>query len=350
MSKSLGNTIDVIEQLGKRGADILRLWAATQNYHDDVNCSEGLIAQSEDAYRKIRNTLRYCMGACSDFDPVHHSEDPSEHSLDLWMKMKLHELIRDVREAYDRYEFYKATRLLYEFCTVEASSVYFSAIKDRLYCESPNAVRRRATQTVVYDVLVTLVKLLAPILPHTCEEAWAHIPFRAASEPHSVHLAGMPEYDRETLRLAEDPVSEPGPAVRLARGRAPGRPATVWARLMQLRSIGLGKLETLRNAGVKNSMDAEAVFRIRQGDKATWQLVDTYRHELEDLLGVGFARLEAVAELPEGLTADVEVLDAREKYQRCARSWKRRPDVGKDADYPDLSVRDAFVMKELKGE
>ncbi len=171
MSKSLGNTMNVVDQLAKRGADVLRLWVASQNYQDDVRCGEGLIVQAEDSYRKIRNTLRFCMGSCSDFDPAHHAAEPSDHSIDKWMRMQLHMLIRDVRAAYDAYEFHKATRMLYEFCTVQASSVYMSAVKDRLYCEFPDANRRRATQTVIHEMLVAMVKLLAPILPHTCEEA-----------------------------------------------------------------------------------------------------------------------------------------------------------------------------------
>jgi isoleucyl-tRNA synthetase len=347
MSKSLGNAIDVVEQLNRRGADVLRLWAASQNYQDDVRCSEQLIARAEDAYRKIRNTLRFCMGACFDFDPARHAAEPAEHAVDKWMRMQLHLLIRDVREAYDRYEFHRAVRRMYAFCTVEASSVYFSAVKDRLYCESPDALRRRATQTVCHEMLVALIKLLAPVLPHTCDEAWDHIPNRADDEPHSVHLALLPDYDEGELDLAEDlrPVN-PDLGQFFADELQAG-PAWIWARLMDLRADGLVKLEALRNAGVKNPLDAEAVLRVRRGAAGAAEFVETYRKELEDLLGVGYARVEPVAELPEGVIVDVAVLDARQKYRRCARSWKRRPDVGSDPDFPDLCARDAVVMKEL---
>ncbi|KKM19197.1 hypothetical protein LCGC14_1658090, partial [marine sediment metagenome] len=203
MSKSLGNAIDVVAQLGKRGADILRLWVTTQNYQDDVRCSESLIAQAEDAYRKIRNTLRFCMGACSDFDPATDSDDGDEHSLDRWMRLELHGMVRDVRQAYERYEFHRATRLIHEFCTVQASSVYMAAVKDRLYCELPDSPRRRAAQTVLHETLMTLLKLLAPILPHTIEEAWAHVPNRDPAEPDTPHLALMPEVDVDALDAAE---------------------------------------------------------------------------------------------------------------------------------------------------
>ncbi len=347
MSKSLGNTMDAIDQLSKRGADILRLWVASQNYQDDIRCGEALIAQAEDAYRKIRNTLRFCMGACSDFDPAHHSETPSEHSIDLWMKLELHRLVRDVRGAYDRYEFHRATRLIYEFCTVQASSIYLSAVKDRLYCESPNAIRRRATQTVIHQMLVTLIKLLAPILPHTCDEAWDHIPFRQADEPHNVHLASLPEFDEEVLEFADDlrPVN-PDLAMFSSDELKVG-PAWIWDRLLELRSAGLIELEALRNAGVKNSLEAEAVFQVVAGKGKIKEFVETYLKELEDLLGVGYARIEEVDSLPDDKVVAVTVADTREKYPRCARSWKRRPDVGSDEAYPDLSARDAVVMQEI---
>jgi len=347
MSKSGGNAINIIDQLDKRGADILRLWIASQDYQDDVRCGENLIAKAEDAYRKIRNTLRFCMGSCSDFDPAVNATEPTEHSVDRWMLMQIHQLIRDVREAYDAYEFHKAARRIYEFCTVEASSIYLSAVKDRLYCESPDAIRRRASQTVIHLMLCSLVKLLAPILPHTCEEAWEHIPARPADWPDSVHLALLPEYDRDILRLTEDirPVTADQGQWSLDELRT--GPAGIWGKLMNLRDAGLVKLEALRNAGVKNPLDAEAVFRVRAGDDETRQIIETYRPELEDLLGVGYARIETADDLPEATTVDVEVLDTRDRYQRCARSWKRRPDVGSNEKYPDLSARDAAVMEEL---
>ncbi len=347
MSKSDGNTINVIDQLHKRGADILRLWIASQDYQDDVRCGENLIAKAEDAYRKIRNTLRFCMGACSDFDPAVNATEPTEHSLDRWMLMQIHQLIRDVREAYDSYEFHKATRRMYEFCTVEASSIYLSAVKDRLYCESPDAIVRRASQTVIHLLLCTLVKLLAPILSHTCEEAWGHIPAKPADWPESIHLALLPEYDEDILSLAEDirPVAADQGTWSLEELST--GPAGIWNKLMDLRGAALVKLEALRNAGVKKTLDAEAVFKVRPGDDATRQIIETYLPELEDLLGVGYARVETAEDLPDGSAVDVEVLDARDRYERCARSWKRRPDVGSNEKYPDLSARDAAVMEEL---
>jgi len=350
MSKSLGNVIRVTEQLEKRGADILRMYIAAQNYQDDVRCGEELIAQAEDAYRKIRNTLRFCMMACCDFDPATDAADPANHSVDLWMKLRLHELTRDVREAFDTYEFHKATRLIYEFCTVEASSVYLSAVKDRLYCESPDALRRRASQTIIHEMLTVLLKLLAPLLPHTADEAWDHIPNRPAAQPHSVHLALLPEFDAEMLDAAEE-VRAVNPDIGMwSSDEIETGPEWIWDRLMDLRGEGLLKLEALRNAGVKNPLDAEAVFRVAAGQDRLAEMLDAYIREMEDLLGVGYARIETGCDLPDGQTVAVEVFDTREKYGKCARSWKRRPDVGADADYPDLSARDAAVMRQREAD
>ncbi len=347
MSKSLGNAIDVIEQLSKRGADILRLWISSQDYHSDIRCSEAMIVQAEDAYRKIRNTLRYCMGACFDFDPATDAAEPDEHSLDRWMRLELHRLVRDIRAAYESYEFHRASRMIHEFCTIQASSIYMAAVKDRLYCELPDSPRRRATQSVLHELLVTLIKLLAPIAPHTCEEAWQHIPNRDANEPESVHLALMPEADEETLRLAEQVGVGLYEDMKFEIDTISPSPVMIWQRLMDLRQQGLGQLEALRNSGVKNPLDAEAILTHAADDGASAVFCRTYLSEMEDLLGVGHARVETVEKVEGDYPIAIRVADARDKYARCERSWKRRPDVGSDPDYPDLSARDAAVVKEL---
>ena len=157
----------------------------------------------------------------------------------------------------------------------------------------------------------------------------------------------LPDWDEQMLELADDlrPVNED--LAFFSSDEIQVGPAWIWSRLLELRAAGMAKLEALRNAGVKNPLDAEAVFHVHKDNDAALQLIETYRKELEDLLGVGYARIEPVDDLPEGTTVQVEVFDTREKYARCARSWKRRPDVGTDADYPDLCARDAAVMREL---
>jgi isoleucyl-tRNA synthetase len=287
------------------------------------------------------------MGACYDFDPARNAAEAGEHSLDRWMRLELHRLIRDVRGAYERYEFHRAMRLVHEFCTVQASSVYMAAVKDRLYCELPDSPRRRATQTVLHELLVTLTKLLAPVLVHTCDEAWAHIPARDADEGDTVHLAFMPEVDAEALEIAESAACRWCESMNFEIDRVTPSPVMVWGRLLELRQEGLLQLEALRNAGVKNPLDAEVVFTVAEGDAPTRAFLEMYLGELEDLLGVGHARVATAAAVEGDSPVAVAVADAREKYPRCARSWKRRPDVGSDGDYPDLSARDAEVVKAL---
>jgi isoleucyl-tRNA synthetase len=338
MSKSLGNTIQVLDQLDKRGADILRLWLASQNYQDDVRCSEKLIAQSEDAYRKIRNTLRFCMGSCGDFDPATDAREPEAGSMDAWMRLELARLVRDVRAAYDAYEFHRAMRLLYDFCTVQASSVYLNAAKDRLYCEPVDGPRRRATQTVIHEVLMALVKLLAPVLPHTCAEAWEHVPGRPADEPEEVALALLPEADAARVAEADEMATAETDLAALPEDAGTAR---VWPALLSLRDTGLEKLERFRQT-VKNPLDTEIELRVPEGADGLRKLLERYRADVEDLLGAGYVSVTPAAGV-EGV--DVVVHDRREDYEKCARSWKRRPDVGSDPDFPDLSARDAATMR-----
>ncbi len=347
MSKSLGNTIEPQEQLTRRGADILRLWVASQNYQDDIRCSEKLIEQAEDAYRKIRNTIRFCMGSIGDYDPAKDYVAPMEHSVGRWMQIELQLLIKNVRDAYDKFEFHRATRLLYEFCTIQASSVYLTAVKDRLYCDLPDSPRRRACQGIIRSVLIALVKLAAPILPHTCEEAWRQIPHRDAGEPDSVHLSFLPKADEKFIRLLEDVTPIVDDDLIVQGENLQIGPAWIWERLMDIRGEALVMLEDLRNRGVKNQLDAEVIFTVSPQRPGVKKFMQLYVGELEDMLGVGYACV-VDGSAPEGRLVGIQVLDAREKYNRCERSWKRRPDVGSDSEYPTLSARDAAVMRQMK--
>ena len=164
---------------------------------------------------------------------------------------------------------------------------------------------------------------------------------------HALYLAELPAFDEEVLGFAEDlrPVN-PDLAMSYSDELKVG-PAWIWDRLLELRSAGLVELEALRNSGVKNPLDAEAIFQIVKDKGRVKEFVTTYLKELEDMLGVGYARIEEVDSLAGDKMVAVRVADTREKYPRCARSWKRRPDVGSDEAYPDLSARDAVVMQEI---
>ena len=193
MSKSLGNTVDPNKVCNTLGADILRLWVASVDYQEDVRISDGILAQTTEVYRKIRNTLRFLLGNLSDFDPSVHKVEAAElNDLDQYALIRLNRMIDRVRKAYDAYEFHIVYQCVHHFCSVELSAFYLDIVKDRLYASRPNVPERRACQSVLYTALTAIVKLIAPILPHTADEVWKYVP---GVQEESVQLADMPEAD-----------------------------------------------------------------------------------------------------------------------------------------------------------
>ena len=173
-SKSLGNYVNAQEEVARYGADILRLWVSSVNYQEDIRCNDEIIGRTQDAYRKIRNTLRYLLGNTNDFDPKASSVAYDEmFEIDKWAMQQLQKLIADVTEAYDNFVFHRVFSLLYNFCTVEMSSIYMDVLKDRMYCDAADSLSRRSGQAAMYSILDCLLRMLAPILVHSAEEAWA---------------------------------------------------------------------------------------------------------------------------------------------------------------------------------
>jgi isoleucyl-tRNA synthetase len=340
MSKSEGNDIKVETALKEYGADILRLWASSVDYQNDIPLSKDLLAKTADAYRKIRNTIRYLLGNLYDFDPTKHAVTPVATSIDAWMTSRADAVFADTYAAFDTYEFHRVFRNLYEFCNVEISAIYAKAIKDRLYCELPDAPKRRASQTVCYNILVRLVELIAPVLVFTAEESWSAIrqlPGCANLEP-SIHLHEIPDSVSRS-RKGINPFTKKETVYHAA-------PIDIghWELLMPLVEKGNKQLDELKKSvGLGNALDAEAVIIVPTAmDDDIKRHIAAYGPEIEDALGVGFHRIE------HGEIWDIKLHDTREKYPSCARSWKRRPDVGSDAAFPDLSARDASVVKQLR--
>ena len=322
MSKSEGNDIKVTDALKEHGADILRLWVASVDYQNDMPCSRELFTRTGEAYRKIRNTIRYLMGNLYDFNILEHSTASDGASIDTWMLGRLSAVEAQVRHAYDTYEFHRVFRTVYEFCNVDISAVYAKAIKDRLYCELPNSPRRRASQTVCHLMLTHLIEMVAPVLCFTSDEAW-----QAA-----LQLPGMKE--RFTGHIHEQILSSPIPTPEASV-------LASWEVLMPLINSGLKQLDELkRSVGLGNALDAMAVLVVPQAHPLS-AMMDSYGPEVEDALGVGFHRVE------HGDLWNITIHDTRQRFASCARSWKRRPDVGSDNLYPYLSARDARVVRAL---
>ena len=189
MSKSIGNVIEPQEVIKSHGAEILRLWAASVEFGEDVSISPDMLTRLSEAYRKLRNTFRYCLGNLYDFDPAKDSVDPSQlEEIDSWALVRTAELLERVQAAYGEYAFHKVYRGVYDFATVDLSSFYFDILKDRLYTAPAGSARRRAAQTTLYRIADALVRVVAPLLCFTADEVWKHLPAPHLREK-SVHLA-----------------------------------------------------------------------------------------------------------------------------------------------------------------
>jgi len=317
-SKSLGNYVNAQDEVKKYGADILRLWVASVNYQEDMRCNDELIGRSQDAYRKIRNTLRYLLGNIAGYNPSEHPV-PFEQmtQIDQWAMVQLQKLIADVTEAYENFVFHRAFSMLYNFCIVEMSSIYMDVLKDRLYCDAADGLSRRSAQTVMYSILDALVRLLAPILSHTAEEAWEAIPVKS-EDCDSVHLASLPKVDQT--------IDTEGQQAK-------------WQKLMDLRDQVLRSLEGLRqDKTIASNQEASVTIRCTTEDAAV----------LNDFGPEAFAALCIVSEVKIEDGADATTIEAsKSTHEKCQRCWNYWPTVGTNADHPDLCQRCAEVISSL---
>ncbi len=309
-SKSLGNYVNAQEEVAKYGADILRLWVSSVNYQEDVRCNDEIIGRTQDAYRKIRNTLRYLLGNIDDFDPKKHSVDYNEmFEIDKWAMCQLQKLIDNVTKSYDEFVFHRVFALIYNFCTVEMSNIYMDVLKDRMYCDATDSLSRRSAQTAMYKILDSLVLMLAPILSHTAEEAWAAINSKS-QKIDSVHLAMMPKVD-ETIDLAADEQK--------------------WQKLMGLRDEVLRVLEGLRQEK-KITSNQQACVTICCNDEDANFLNDFGLEQFAALCIVSEVKLQKSSD-------ELTVAAQKSEFEKCQRCWNYFPSVGTDSEHPDLCTR-----------
>ncbi|MDO5001225.1 MAG: isoleucine--tRNA ligase [Eubacteriales bacterium] len=254
MHKSLGNGVDPAEMIKEFGADIVRLWAGSADYHVDVRCSKEIFKQLSQNYLKFRNTARYCLGNLDGFaaDDLVKPEDMEE--LDRWAITKLNALIEKVDEAYNNYEFHVVSHAINDFCVVELSSFYLDIIKDRLYCEDKNGLKRRSAQTALYLILDSMAKMFAPILAFTCDEIWLSMPHREGDDKRNIVLNVM---NRPFAEYALD-------ADEMAK----------WDKLISLRGDVNGVLESAR-ANKRIGKPLEAAVTLRAGSEESKALVES---------------------------------------------------------------------------
>ena len=321
MSKSLGNTIipdDVVKQYG---ADILRLWVASSDYHADIRVSQDILKQMSEVYRKIRNTARFILGCIPDFDPNKDcvSDDMLEE-VDRYALMRLNDVVKASIDGYENFEFHMIFHAIHNFCVIDMSNFYLDVIKDRLYVEKSDSVTRRAAQTTIYRVLDTITRLVAPILAFTSEEIWKFMPHDSGCNTESVLFNEMPKPDSN---VDEELVAR-------------------WDRIHLVRDDIKKALEIARTEKVIGaSLDAEVTVY------ADGEMYD-FLNSIDDLSSVFIVSKANLQKGGEGEFKGEQPLSVTVKHadgEKCARCWKYSGDVGADEKHPCLCTRCASVLK-----
>ena len=326
MSKSMGNVISPQDLMKKYGADILRLWVASSNYHDDVRLSDEILKRLADAYRKIRNTFRYLLGNIYDFDPKKDSVDPKNMpEPDRWMLSKLSEIIEEAEKDYSEYKFYKIFRAAYNFCVYEISSLYLDILKDRLYTFKKDALERRSCQTVLYETLIALLKILAPILSFTTEEAY-QVLFPGGDE--SIHLERWHWTDQILKKWKNAALDKK------------------WTRLLELREEVLKALEAKRiSSEIHSSLEAKIVLYT---DKAEFRkfLEENIRDLPAFFITSQVELTDTPGEAKKVDTSSLWISVEKASGEKCNRCWNYSNSVGSDKEFKDICQRCVNVIRE----
>ena len=318
MHKSLGNGVDPADICKKFGADLLRLWAGSADYHVDVRCSDNIFKQLSQSYLKFRNTARYCLGNLDGFDPNNLVAPEEMLELDRWAISKLNVLIEKCFKAYDEYEFHSVSHAINDFCVIELSSFYLDIIKDRLYCEEKDSLERRSAQTALFLILDTMTKLFAPILAFTCDEIWLAMPHREGDDVRNVVLNDMNK-PFEAYALSAESMAK-------------------WEKIISIRNTVNVALEAARaekrigkalEAAVTLTVPAESAF-------------------LADMNAEAVADLFIVSQVDITVGTELSVSVAEAKGEKCERCWKHHIKVGSDAKHPTLCPRCAKVVSALE--
>lgn len=325
MSKSLGNGIAPQEIISKYGADILRLWVASADYHADIRISPEILKQISDNYRKIRNTARYCLGNLYDFDPDKDMVSNDElEELDKYALMKLDEVIAIARKGYDEYEYHTTAHALHNFCVVDMSNFYFDVLKDRLYTTAPDSKSRRAAQTVLYKVLDALTLILTPILAFTCDEIWTAMKHDKSRNPEGPLFNSIPTADY--IETDEAFIAK-------------------WDRIHEIRTDVQKALELARNEKVIGKPLEAKVTLYADGE-----LADFLKSELKSLPEIFITSAVEIADGEGEFKGDVKGLSItvnKADGEKCERCWKFSDTVGQDSEHPTLCAHCAETMKQL---
>ena len=306
MSKSLGNVIAPQEITQKYGAEILRLWVASSDYKEDIRISPEIIERLVETYRKIRNTIRFLLGNLYDFSPeknkVEYKEMPE---IDRWVLHRLQKLTQKVTKYYEEYEFHSVISELNSFCVVDLSSFYMDVLKDRLYTFSADSKERRSAQTVLYQTLLTLLKLTAPVFSFTAEEAWQYLRKIDSSLPESIFLSEFDEYKKEFL---SDELEKR------------------WEKLLDIREKVNTEIEKARkNDIVHSSLEAKIVIDV--SNKEIYEFLMEYKNDLPAILIVS-----QVEVYPRGADQEIKISVLHADGKKCPRCWNWSTEITQDSE------------------
>lgn len=308
MSKTVGNVIAPAEIIDKYGAEILRLWVTYEDYRDDIKISKEIVDRIIETYRRVRNTFRFLHANINgDFDPVKDTVGYDRmSSLDRWLLSRLNRLIERVRESYESYAFHTIYHSIQNFCTVDLSALYLDIIKDRMYVERKDSVKRRASQTVVFEALMSLVRLAAPILSFTTEEMWSYM--RPFVREDSVHLAAFPTANKELIDL---PLEQE------------------WEAVWRIREAVNKKIEEKRvEKVIGHALDAKVVLTVSAED---YKVLTGLGDEMKDVFIV------SQIEVLQGAELTIEVMKA--EGVKCERCWQYATDVTTEGPFPNTCKR-----------
>ena len=322
MSKSLGNVIAPQEITNRQGAEILRLWSSSADYREDMRISNEIIARLVEAYRKIRNTCRFMLGNIYDLDTskagLSNIDKEALPEIDRLALSMLQSLVKKVNNAYETFSFYEVYHAVYKFCVVDMSSFYLDILKDRLYTYKADSKERKAAQVVLYNILKSLTKLIAPILSFTAEEIWSHIP---GEKEESVFLADFPAVNREFI---DEELEKK------------------WERLWKIRDEVNKALELKRQEKfIGNALEAKVT--LYAGD-AAYKILEDYRTFLPALFIVSSVGVEKISDAAEGAYSSTDydglvILIERAEGKKCQRCWNWSLSVGEYKDHPELCKR-----------
>ncbi len=329
MSKSLGNVVLPSEICEKWGADLLRLWVASQEYQADVKMSERVMLQLSEAYRKIRNTFRFALGNLFDFEPGRDALSNDQlDEMDRWMLERTADLLKKCREWYSAYDFHRVYHAIHEYCVVDLSAFYFDVLKDRLYTKAARNRSRRSAQTAVWKITSALVRLTTPILAFTAEEIWSHLP-KLLGDATDVHVSVFPDQGALRSNL------EPGTKVE-------------WENLYSLRAQVLQELERAR-ARKFISASLEAKIRLRAKDPHL-AFLRIRANELPALFIVSQVEtLPIDPSVPGDDSSPVQIEVLRADGTKCERCWNYSTRVGENPRYSTVCERCSEALAEIEG-